>query len=169
MGLPRKLKRFNVYGDGESFLGQCVEVKLPVLKRLLEGYRGAGMTGEAKVDMGQDEIEIEHKYGGFMRPIFRQYAAPRHDAAMLRFVGAYQREDEEGTQAVEVVIRGRHAEVDPGTAKQGDDTEFAVKTTCTYYKLIVDGAVVVELDIVNGIEIVEGVDRTAEARAIVGG
>ena len=109
------------------------------------------------------------KYGGFMRPVFKQYAANRHDAAMLRWVGAYQSEDSDVPQAVEVVIRGRHSEIAPGTAKQGEDTEFTVKTACSYYKLVVDGATVIDIDLVNGVEIVDGVDRTAAARAIVGG
>lgn len=167
MALPRKLKNFNVFGDGESFLGQVNEVKLPTLTRSMEDYRGGGMSGPVKIDNGQEAIEIEHKYGGFMRSILRQYGTTRHDGAQLRFAGAYQRDDTGAVDAVEVVVRGRHSEIDPGTAKAGDDTEFAVKTACSYYKLTINGVIEIEMDLVNMIEIVGGVDRLAEQRRAI--
>lgn len=168
MALPRKLKNFNVFGDGESFLGQVVELKLPTLTRAMEDYRGGGMSGPVKIDNGQEALELEHKYGGFMRSVLRQYGATRHDAAQLRFAGAYQRDDTGATDSVEIVVRGRHSEIDMGTAKAGDDTEFTVKTACSYYKLMVNGVTVIEIDLVNMIEIVDGVDRLADQRRAIG-
>lgn len=168
MALPRKLKNFNVFGDGESYLGQVVEVKLPTLTRSMEDYRGGGMSGPVKIDNGQEAIELEHKYGGLMRPILRQYGITRHDGVMLRFAGAYQRDDTGGVDAVEIVIRGRHSEIDAGTAKAGDDTEFAVKTAVSYYKLTINGAVEIEIDLINMIETVGGIDRLAAQRRAIG-
>lgn len=168
MALPRKLKNMNLFGDGESFLGQAVEVTLPTLTRSMEEYRGGGMSGPVDIDNGQEKIELESKFGGLMRPILRQYGATRHDAVQLRFAGAYQRDDTGGVDAVEIVVRGRHSEIDPGTAKPGDDTEFTVKTSCSYYKLIINGTVEIEIDFVNMVEIVGGVDRLAAQRRAIG-
>ncbi|MCF5956493.1 phage major tail tube protein, partial [Xanthomonas perforans] len=36
MALPKKLKALNLFNDGESYLGQVVEVKLPTLSRKME-------------------------------------------------------------------------------------------------------------------------------------
>jgi len=168
MALPRKLKNFNLFGDGESYLGQVNEVTLPTLTRKMEGYRGGGMSGEVDHDFGMEKIELEHKYGGFMRSIFRQFGATRHDAVQLRFAGAYQRDDSGAVDAIEIVVRGRHSEISPGSAKAGDDTEFSVKSTCSYYKLTINGAVEAEIDFVNMIEIIGGVDRLAEQRRAIG-
>ena len=167
MGLPRKLKNFNLFGDGESYLGQVNEVNLPTLTRKMEAYRGGGMSGEIDIDQGQEKIELEHKYGGIMRSILRQYGVTGHAGVQLRFAGAYQRDDTGGVDAGEVVVRGRHSEIAPGTAKAGDDTEFTVKTTCSYYKLTINGVVEIEIDLVNMIEIVGGVDRRAEQRRAI--
>ncbi|KLB47455.1 phage major tail tube protein, partial [Xanthomonas euvesicatoria] len=49
-----------------------------------------------------------------------QYGATTHNAVQLRFAGAYQRDDATEVDAVEVVVRGRHSEIDPGTGKSGD-------------------------------------------------
>lgn len=168
MALPRKLKNFNLFGDGESYLGQVVEVKLPTLTRSMEDYRGGGMAGPVKIDNGQEAIELEHKYGGLMRPILRQYGITRHDGVMLRFAGAYQRDDTGGVDAVEIVIRGRHSEIDAGTAKAGDDTEFTVKTSVSYYKLTINGVTEIEIDLINMIETVGGIDRLAAQRRAIG-
>jgi len=168
MALPRKLKNFNLFGDGESFLGQVLEVTLPTLTRKMEGIRSGGMSGEVDHDFGMEKIELEHKYGGLMRSIFRQFGVTRHDGVQLRFAGAYQRDDTGAVDAVEIVVRGRHSEISPGNAKAGDDTEFTVKTSCSYYKLTINGAVEVEIDFVNMVENVGGVDRLAEQRRAIG-
>lgn len=168
MAMPRKLKNLNLFNDGDSYLGQVTEVKLPTLTRSMEDYRGGGMNGPIKVDNGMEGIELEWKCGGMMRSVLGQFGASRHNQVMLRFAGAYQRDDTGEVDAVEVVVRGRHEEIDAGTAKAGDDTEFSVKTAASYYKLSINGRAMIEIDLQNMVEIVDGVDRLAEQRAAIG-
>lgn len=168
MGLPRVLKNYNLFNDGESYMGQVEEVTLPKLARKTEDYRGAGMSGTVKLDFGQEAIEIEWKAAGFMAGVFRQYGLLNISGAQLRFAGAYQSDDSVVPDAVEIVVRGRHTEIDPGKAKAGDKTEFAVKTACSYYKLVVNGETLIEIDPLNGIEKVGGSDRNILIRAIIG-
>lgn len=168
MALPRKLKNFNLFGNGESYLGQVNEVTLPVLTRATEDYRGGGMSGAVKVDMGQEPLEMESKFGGVMRSILRQYGAVTHDGVQLRFAGAYQRDDTGAVDAVEVVVRGRHTEINMGNAKAGDDTEFSVTSALSYYKLVINGRTEIEIDLVNMIEVVGGVDRLVAQRRAIG-
>jgi len=153
MALPRK---------------QVVELTPPTLTRSMEDYRGGGMSGPVKIDNGQEAIEFEWKCGGLMRGVLRQYAANRHDAVQLRFAGAYQRDDTGEVDALEIVVRGRHSEIGFGTAKAGDDTEFSVKTQCSYYKLTINGATEIEIDLVNMVEIIGGHDRLSGIRRAIG-
>ena len=168
MAMPRKLKNLNLFNDGDSYIGQIVEVKLPTLTRTMEDYRGGGMNGPIKIDQGQEAIELEWKCGGMMRGVLDQFGVAKHNQVMLRFAGAYQRDDTGQVDAVEVVVRGRHEEIDGGTGKAGEDTEFSVKTACSYYKLSIAGATVIEIDVQNMVEIVNGVDRLAEQRRAIG-
>lgn len=168
MAMPRKLKNLNLFNNGSSYLGQVTEVKLPTLTRSMEDYRGGGMSGPVKVDNGSEAIDLEWKCGGMMREVLQQYGVTRHDGVQLRFAGAYQRDDTGSVDAVEVVVRGRHSEIDAGTAKPGDDTEFSVKTACSYYKLVSNGQTIIEIDFANMIETVGGVDRLAEQRRAIG-
>lgn len=168
MSLPRKLKNLNLFNDGESYLGQVTEFKLPTLTRKMEEYRAGGMLGPIDVDMGQEKIEAEWKCGGLMLQVLRQYGAIRHNAVQLRFAGAYQSEDSEAVDSVEIVLRGRHSEVDAGTGKVGDDTEFSVKTSISYYKLVINDRTEIEIDLVGMVFLVNGVDLQAAQRRAIG-
>jgi P2 family phage contractile tail tube protein len=168
MALPRTLKHFNVFADGVSHAGEVEEIDLPKLTRKVEEYRAGGMNGPVEIDLGGDKLEIETTYGGLMREILKQFGTTTVDGAMLRFAGAYQREDTGAVDAVEIVVRGRHTEIDFGKAKAGSKDPFKVKSALSYYKLTVNGEEWIEIDHVNFIERVFGVDRLAEQRRAIG-
>ncbi|EOC0109281.1 phage major tail tube protein [Cronobacter sakazakii] len=171
MALPRKLKYMNLFNDGLSYLGVVKSVTLPKLTRKLENYRGAGMNGSAPVDFGLDDdaLSMEWTLGGFPdESIWSQYGATGADSVALRFAGSYQRDDTGETVAVEAVMRGRHKEIDGGESKQGEDTETKISTQCTYFKLTMNGKELVEIDTVNMVEKVNGVDRLEQHRRNIG-
>lgn len=167
MALPSKLKNMHLRVDGESYLGLCPEISIPKLARKFEGYRG-NFDSELQIDMGGEPISFEWKAGGFIELVYAQFGIVTLDGVLLVWYGAYQ-DDSTGTyKSVEIVVRGRHQEIDPGTGKPGDDTEESIKTACVYYKLSVDGRVLIEKDELNNIFIVNGVDRLAAQRAALG-
>ena len=170
MALPKKLKLMNLFNEGNSYLGQTGEVTLPKLGRKLENWRGGGLIGNVKVDFGlsDDMIEMTWKLGGIDPLVIQQYGAASISAFGLRFAGSYQRDDTGETTAVEISLRGRHEEIDFGNAKSGDDTEMTMKTIWSYYKLSIDGATVIEIDIPNLICMVNGVDLYAKHRENIG-
>lgn len=168
MALPKKLKNFNVFADAKSWLGQVPEVTLPKLTRVMENYRAGGMNGNAKIDLGQGDLEAEMTLGGLMKQVFESYANTRVDGVLLRFAGAYQ-EDGTGTvSAVEVVMRGRYEEIDLGNAKVGENSDTKVKIALSYYKLTIDSVETIEIDIINMVEVVNGVDMLAAQRQAIG-
>jgi P2 family phage contractile tail tube protein len=168
MALPSVLKNFNLFNDGVSYMGVVEEIKLPKLSRKMEAFRGGGMDGEVDIDVGQDRLELTFSCAGFMEQVFLQYGTVKADGVLLRFAGAYQRDDTAAVQAVEVVSRGRYKEIDQGTAKGGDKTKIDVQGTLSYYKLTVDNKVLIEIDLINMIMIVNGVDMLAKQRAAIG-
>lgn len=170
MALPRKLKHQNLFNNGTSYVGICPSVTLPKLGRKLESWRGGGMEGPVKVDLGHsdDGITVEWTLGGLDLVVLRQFGAVKADGVMLRWAGSYQRDDTADTSAVEVVVRGRHEEIDMGEAKPGENTEHKITTACTYYKLSVDGKEEIEIDLLNFIYVVDGKDLLAEHRKNIG-
>ncbi|HDR9098365.1 TPA: phage major tail tube protein [Burkholderia vietnamiensis] len=168
MALPRKLKGFNLFQNGENFVGQVAEVTLPKLTRKMEDWQGGGMGGPIKVDFGNEGIQMEWTAGGFMKSVLQQYGITQHDGVLLRFAGGYQAEDSTSVDAIEIVIKGRHSEIDPGSAKAKEDTSFKVTTVASYYKLSINGEEIIEIDFVNMIERINGSDLLATLRTAIG-
>ncbi len=168
MALPRKLKAFAAFVDGTNYMGEVPEVTLPTLSRKLEEYRGGGMNGAIELDFGQEKMEAEIKGAGWIAGLAAKWGAAKHDAVLIRFAGALQADDSEAVVPVEVVMRGRLVERDPGSSKAGDATERTYKYSLTYYKEVVDGQVDLEIDLVNMVENVAGTDNLAATRAALG-
>ena len=90
------------------------------------------------------------------------------NGALVRYAGAYQRDDTGDVQAVEIVTRGRYSEIDFGNAKVGDKSTTKSKVSLSYYKLTVDGEVLVEIDVLAFICTINGVDLLAAQRKAIG-
>ena len=168
MALPSKLKNMNIFINGDSYFGEASEVTPPKLTRQTEEWRGAGMDMPIKIDMGMEAMECEITIGGIATRIDRLFGAVEHDSEGLRIMGAYQDDDSGLVTACEIVVRGRIEEIDRGSMKPGDDTEHKYKVACSYYREIVDNQTIVEVDAVNGVFRVNGVDRYADIRSAIG-
>jgi P2 family phage contractile tail tube protein len=168
MSLPNKLKNFNLFVDGESYVGQVPEVTLPKLARSTEEYRAGGMGGPVQSAMGLEGLEMQWKAGGWIRSLFKQWGNTTVAGVQLRFAGALQTDDTGAVTSVEAVVRGFHKEIDLGNQAAGEKTEVQVTSSLSYYKLSINGATVIEIDLVNMIEIVDGVDLMADTRSAIG-
>ncbi|MDE8034636.1 phage major tail tube protein [Actinobacillus equuli subsp. haemolyticus] len=167
MGLPRKLKYFNWSVDNTSYYGEATEVTQPKLAMKLEEFRGGGMIAPVDINMGLEKLEIEFKIGGHETELIKKFGGTI-SGTTFRFNGAYQRDDTDEVDAVELVCRGRVTEIDEGTGKSGDDTEHAYKGSLTYYKKTVNGEDIVEIDTLGMIFKIGGVDRLEEIRRAIG-
>lgn len=167
MGLPRKLKQMILHANG-LWIAENVALTLPKLTRQFEEFRGGGMNRPVKIDMGGEALEVEWTCGGHVLAVLRQYGEQTVGAVMLRFTASLQNDDTGEITAVEVVMRGRHEEIDRGDAKPGEDTEVKVKTALSYYKESWNGVTEVEIDVLGMVERVGGIDRMAVHRAALG-
>lgn len=168
MGMPSKLKNFNLFGDGNIWKGEIDSVTLPKLTRKVEEWRGGGMHGPIEVDFGLEKLELSFKAGGLLLAGFRAFGATNHKANQWRFAGAYQDDADGSVKACEVLVQGRVKEIDPGDAKAGDDTEHTHTVAVSYYKLTVDGAEIIEIDMQGMVFKVDGRDTVADIRRAIG-
>lgn len=168
MGLPSKLKNMNLFVNGQNYYGRSGEVTPSKKARKMEEWRGGGMDSAIKVDMGGEMMELEFTMGGLEPTLDKGFGAITHDAHQFRFVGAYQDDNTGQVRACEIVARGRYEEIDTGSAKPGDDTEHKYKVACSYYKEVVDNEIITEIDVMNAVFRVGGVDRLAEIRNAIG-
>ncbi|MGL6351961.1 MAG: phage major tail tube protein [Aeromonas sp.] len=171
MALPRKLKHLNIFLDGTAWVGETEDFTPAKLSRKFEAYRGGGMPGAVNVDMGFDDAatEISFTFGGYGEQLLGSVGEAKADGTSLRFAGSIQRDDTAEVIPVEITCRGRFKEIDRGTFKAGDNTQTKITMVNTYYKEVINGQVIHEIDLVNMIEIgPDGVDRMAEHRKAIG-
>lgn len=170
MALPRKLKHLNLFNDGNNWQGIVESLTLPKFTRKFEKYRGGGMAGAVDVDMGLDDsaLDTEFSIGGMESLLYKQLAKTTADGIQLRFTGSIQRDDIGEVQAVELVVRGRHKEIDAGELKTGESNTTKVSSTNSYAKLTINGEVLYEVDTINMVEIVDGVDLMEAHRRAIG-
>ncbi|TNI53354.1 phage major tail tube protein [Aeromonas dhakensis] len=170
MALPRKLKHLNMFLDGGNWIGVAEDFTPAKLSQKFEAYRGGGMIGVANIHMGLDDggLDTSFTFGGLEADLVKRMGTPKIDGVALRFSGSVQRDDTSEVVAVEIVQRGRFKELDRGTLKSGDNSQSKVSMVNTYYKETMGGVVLCEIDLINMIWIVDGVDLMAEHRKAIG-
>lgn len=160
MVLLCKLKYLNLFNDGNNWQG-IVEL-LMLLKFICkyEKYCGGGMSGVVDVDLGFDDsvLDIEFFIGGIELLLFKQMGKVMVDGVQLCFIGFIQCDDIGEVQVVEFVVCGCYKEVDFGEWKMGESNIIKVISINSYVKLIINGEVFYEVDFINMVEIVNGVD-----------
>ncbi|MFQ2659327.1 phage major tail tube protein [Aeromonas caviae] len=170
MALPRKLKHGNIFMDGENWIGVAEDFTPAKLSQKFEAYRGGGMMGAANIHMGLEDgaLDTSFTFGGAEVALVKRMGLAKIDGVALRFAGSFQRDDTGEIVSVEIVQRGRFKELDRGTFKSGDNTQSKVSMVNTYYKETMNGVVLCEIDLLNMIWIVDGVDLMAEHRKAIG-
>lgn len=168
--IPRVLKNFSMFVDGRGYAGRIAELNLPKLTRKMEEYRGGGMNAPVEIDMGMEKLECDFTLKEYSEEVLKLFGLFSHAAVPVRFKGALVADDATGTVTpVEVAVRGRFREIDPGAWKGGESAVLKVSVACSYFKYSAAGADLIEIDVANMVESVNGVDRLAAIRAAIGG
>jgi len=169
MALPKKLKNFNAFIEGEGYAGRATEMVLPKLVRKMEEYRAGGMNGPVDIDMGQEKMEAEITLAEYSRKLLEKYGVTSADGVQMRFRGAAVSDGAGSeTDAIEVIMRGRMREIDLGTAKAGEDAPMKLSASLSYFKYVLNGEDIIEIDLLNMVEIVAGEDRLQQQRDALG-
>ena len=167
MGVPSKLINCNAFVDGQGFLGVISEFEEPKIALATEDWRGGGMIGPVKLDMGLEGMAAVITMAGHTAYLLRKFGTTAVDGVRVRLVNAYRADDGSAADALEVYIGGRFSEIDLGKAKPGDMTEHKFTVPLAYYRRVLNGRVEMEIDMVAGVFEVDGIDRYAEIMAII--
>lgn len=167
--LPKTLKNFQLFIIGSGYAGRVDEVNLPKLTRKMEDHMAGGMNVPIEIDMGMEKIECDFTLCEYSPEVLKAWGAINHAGVGVRLMGAVERDDGSlETSTIEVVLNGRWKEHEFGAIKKGDKATLKVMMACTYYKLSIDGEELIEIDAVNMIEKINGVDRLASQRRAIG-
>lgn len=165
--IPQVLFNTLLFVDGVSMQGDVPTFDLPKVKVKTEAHRGGGMDGEIDMDMGLEKLEASFTTTGMRRETLKFFGVFDTSATPLVFRGSFKEQKGRTVPAV-ATVRGMVTEVDPGSWKPGDKAEIKHAVSVSYYKLEVAGRVIYEIDPVNMVRIVDGIDQLASVRTDLG-
>lgn len=164
MALPRTIRNFNAFVDGISYFGIAMEAKLPQPKIQTEAHRGSGMDGPVGLDMGVEALSAEITFSEWRPELATKLGK------LERFVlrpGQQSATDFTATTII-ATMGGLITVTDYGDLKPGANVPFKLNMDVRYYRLEIDGVEMLEIDLVNAVRRIGGVDQLADIRRAMG-
>ena len=168
--VPEKINDANCYLDGNKMIGVAASVTLPEINMKTSTTSGMGINGEidsptiGQFESMEQEVQFNTLYSSaadMLSPL---------NTVNLTFRAAQQVYDKTGGynfKGLRVVEMGRVKKFNPGKIEKSESMEATVTLELTYILIENDGQKLVEIDKLNGVYIVNGVDMLAEVRGLV--
>ncbi len=165
--LPDKINNFNVYDGKTKLIGVSAEITLPSFEPLTDTLNVAGMAGEIESEVigsfGSLKIEIPFEN---LSSDFFEFAASTNPVVIRGAMEVFNTQTQaKKSSPVVITIKGRTLTVNPGTFKKGGKGQPSITKEVTYIKITVDGKTQVELDKLNSIFIMGGIDLLDKIRS----
>lgn len=165
--LPEKVVNFNVYDEGEKLVGITGEVTLPNLEAMTETISGAGIAGEFESPTPGHfgSITIEIPFRVILDKSF-QLMVPGGRTITLR--ASQQSYDIAGGvlqhRGLKIALKVMPKNLELGTLGVGVPTNTTNALEVLYMKIEEGGNALLELDKINFIYVVNGVDVLKDIR-----
>ncbi|MBE7727029.1 MAG: phage tail protein [Enterocloster citroniae] len=162
------MNRFNVYKNGTQLVGIAEEFTLPEVTNLTDSLEGAGTGGTMDIPVVGlvEDMEMEISFSSLCEDIFS--VMDPTEVADITLSGCLQGQDA-GTgaikfQQISVSVRGLVKKFTPGSMKAGAKMGSSVTLGLSYYKIVLDGKTMLEIDRFNGVYTVNGNDVLKDVR-----
>lgn len=165
--IPRVLKNFSLFVDGRGLAGTVSSLTLPTITTKMEEFRGGGMDAPVEIDMGMEILETSFELFDYEENVLSLYGLANGSATQVTARGALRRD---GDAAVPMVVNmtGVIKEMDPGDWQAGEQTSMTCSMALRYLKITIGGREVIEVDKVNMIRRINGVDQLETIRQAIG-
>ncbi len=166
-----RVSNARVYIDGTDFVAKAEEVDLPRIKFKTADAKGLGMYGEFETVVGLDKAEAKIKFNS-VYPEFISLASDPFTTRTVIIRAPYQVESQRGverTASLKAEVRGKFKEFDTAKFKRAESAEAEATLSVIYYRLELDGQEIVEVDWMNNIYKINGVDILNNYRTAIGG
>lgn len=165
--LPDKINRFNVYDGKTKLIGVSSEITLPSFEPLTDKLNVAGLGGEIESEVigsfGSMKIEIPFEN---ISEDFFAFAKSSNPVILRGSMEIFDTQTQaKDTDYVVITIKGRTLTVNPGSFKQGGKGQASITKEITYIKIAINNRTQVELDKLNSIFIMGGIDLLEKIRS----
>lgn len=150
--LPQVLTDFNTFIDGVGYVGRASEVALPKITKKTTEVFNAGMAGPVEVPSGYEKITADLTFSETPAELVSLMKKNGINAIPVRLIGTHYDANTEKNINIEVILTGNFKEMDPGSYKRGDQPSTKFQITAQYYRLDIDDAQLLEIDLMKPFE-----------------
>jgi len=170
--LVNNLVNGNVFIDGTSWFGTFKEFTLPVMKALYEEHEALGQNAKLELVTGTDLMTGNMKLNAPYADLMKLFADPylNRQIQLRGNLETYTGAQRTGQNAYVCYLNATFKQVPGGMIKSKAGVEIETEINVTYMKLEIAGqsAPIFEIDVMNNIQNVNGVDILAQFRANLG-
>ncbi len=161
-------KKSGLYADGWDKVGSLIEYTPPILEVETEDFRAGGMDMSVPMDMGMAAMEASFTIGED-KDILSMFGIKKNGKKIPLYIRSHLENDITGEKkSVKEELRGIITKIDQGTKTSGSFTPMTVSIKLSYYKYEMDEQIIHEIDPLNLIRTIDGVDQLADTRASLG-
>lgn len=166
MAYPRVIRNFMAYKNGIGYMGRVSVGKIPEIKIKTDSHRGAGMDGQAAIDMGTEALQTELTFDEYVTEVITSWGT--NDRIVLR-PAAQARTDAPDEAAAYIFTMGvLNSGLEFDELKAGETSKMKVTGELDFLKVEKDGEELIKIDVENGTRVVGGVDQLAGIRRAMG-
>lgn len=162
--LPRVVKAFNLYIDGDGYAGRADSITLPALTFVKEDHRAGGMDAPKGIELGMEKLVLSMVVSDLDPRILGRLGV---DGLPLVARGSVQEQGQEA-EAVNITMRGDFSSLEFGNWKPGTKTALTITADLDYFRYRQNDVEYAEIDVVNMVRSIFGVDQLARHRANIG-
>lgn len=163
MALPKVLKNFNMIVAGQGYAGKCDEVTLPKLAIKKVDHQGGGMDAPVALDMGMELLTCGFTMAEHNAEIFKQFGLISGNEVQCTFRAAMV--DDTTVEPYVVTVRGMYTELEAGSLKVGDKNGLKASLALRYYRLEINNTQLIEIDVINFVRKINGVDQLQQLKS----
>lgn len=150
--------------DGRRVAGSSL-LQLPKIKAKTEKLYMGGADGETEVEFGLQAMEAKLKLFTVDPEVLKLVGLAPGVFKPFNFNGGTVSEVDGSVRSAIARMSAKIAEDDPGDWKAGDKTEWDYRLIVRTYRLRVGDRVIYDIDPLNFIRLIDGVDQLAALRA----
>lgn len=162
------LKNFNLFIDGRGYAGNADEVQLPALNIQVEDFRAGGMDAPVGLDMGMEKLELSFILSKYDVDALKQFGLGNGTETQVTIRAGLESYGVADATRVVVNARGSVKGLEFGALQPGAKSAITFSMDLSFYRYTQAGEVVHEIDVLNMVRRIGGVDRLASMRAALG-
>ncbi|MFW7382264.1 MAG: phage major tail tube protein [Oligoflexus sp.] len=165
MQLPRKLVKFDMFLNGNSYAGLITELTLPVLTLQTIEYQSGGMDMPVELEMGMEKLEASFVLGEYSPEVFGVFGFQNNGRQNIIARGSMKLFNQNAP--IVASMRGIVKQIDMGSWQAGEDSSMTFMMNPYYYKLEIAGQKVIEVDAETGKRLIGGSDQLEAVRRAI--